>query len=74
VLSDILIKLLFFILFFDAFFLWNYLAVVIDFEKERTGQCEDFFISACRLYYDQIYNCNLEISPTQAILKRNCQN
>jgi hypothetical protein len=32
-----------------------------------------FFISACRLYYDQIYDCNLEISPTQAILKRNCK-
>jgi hypothetical protein len=32
-----------------------------------------FFISACTPYYDQIYNCNLEISPTQAIIKRNCQ-
>jgi hypothetical protein len=31
-------------------------------------------ISACRPYYDQIYNCNLEISPTQAINTRNCQN
>jgi hypothetical protein len=31
-------------------------------------------ITACRPYYDQIYNCNLEISPTPAIIKRNCQN
>jgi hypothetical protein len=31
-------------------------------------------ISACRPYYDQIYNCNLEISPTPAIIKINCQN
>jgi hypothetical protein len=26
-----------------------------------------FFSFECRPYYDQIYNCNLEISPTQAI-------
>jgi hypothetical protein len=33
-----------------------------------------FFISANRPYDDQIYNCNLEISPTQVIILRNCQN
>jgi hypothetical protein len=33
-----------------------------------------FFISANRPYDDQIYNGNLDISPTQAIIKRNCQN
>jgi hypothetical protein len=33
-----------------------------------------FFSFECRPYYDQIYNCNLEISPTQAIIKRNGQN
>jgi hypothetical protein len=47
---------------------------IIDFEKERTGHCEEKIISACRPYYDQIYNCNLDISPTQGIIKRNCQN
>jgi hypothetical protein len=31
-------------------------------------------ISASKPYYDQIYDSNLEISPTQAIIKRNCQN
>jgi hypothetical protein len=31
-------------------------------------------IFCCRPCYDQTYNCNLEISPTQAIIKRNCQN
>jgi hypothetical protein len=41
----------------------------MDFEKERTGHCEEIFISACRPYYDQIYNCNLEISPTWQLLK-----
>jgi hypothetical protein len=30
--------------------------------------------SANRPYDDQIYDCNLEISPAQAIIKRNCQN
>jgi hypothetical protein len=28
------------------------------------------FISACRPYYEQIYNCNLEISPTPATIKK----
>jgi hypothetical protein len=48
--------------------------LTIDFEKERTGHCEEKKLSACRLYNDQIYNCNLEISPTPAIIKRNCHN
>jgi hypothetical protein len=26
-------------------------------------------ISACKPYYDQLYSCNLEISPTPAIIK-----
>jgi hypothetical protein len=33
-----------------------------------------FFISANIPYDDQIYNSNLDISPTQAIIKRNGQN
>jgi hypothetical protein len=50
------------------------LCLFIDFEKERNGQCEKKIISACRPYYDPIYNFNLEISPTPASIKRNCQN
>jgi hypothetical protein len=33
-----------------------------------------FFISAKRPYDDEIFNYNLYISPTKAIIKRNCQN
>jgi hypothetical protein len=32
------------------------------------------FISASKPYYDEIYDSNSEISPTQAIIKRNFQN
>jgi hypothetical protein len=48
--------------------------LTIDFKKERTGHCEEKIISASKPYYDQIYDNNLEISPKQAIFKRNCRN
>jgi hypothetical protein len=44
----------------------------VDFEKERTVKKK--IISASNPHHDQIYDSNLEISPTQTIIKRNCQN
>jgi hypothetical protein len=43
-------------------------------KKRGLDSEKNFVISANRPCDDQIYNCNLEILPTQAIIKRNCPN